>query len=240
MVGCKMYTEKIVLRSIRGVRAQVHFLLNAVAPADDKRVLIGNHFARYTQDLELVCTGSIISAVDHLKGEDKCQWPPVPVFPSFTEDPLLHLLLGGVSCESTSFPCPFGTIGSVYSQEVRLTSAAALLLTNDNSGRITAQDLTNMINSKAQARNGNVLEGIVSLACINASRAHGVRGVSVLDFLLFFAMELLPTHREEMLTWQPSLDVGQLFHSLQDERIPFTTCVCGPDKEDGAAPQRLE
>ena len=123
---------------------------------------------------------------------------------------------------------------------MRLTSAAALLLTNDNSRSITARDLTNVINSKAQMLNGNVLECIVSLACINASRAHGLRGVGVLDFLLFFAMELLPTHREEKLTWQPSLDVGQLFHSLQDERIPFTTRVYGPDKEDGAAPQRLE
>ena len=109
MVGCKMYTERIVLRSIRGVRAQVHFLLNAVAPANDKRVLVGNHFARYTQDLDLVRVASIISAVDDLKGKNKCQWPPVPDFPSFTEDPLLHLLLGGVSCESTSFPCPFGS-----------------------------------------------------------------------------------------------------------------------------------
>eukprot|EP01032_Pedospumella_encystans_P008786 gene8786-10393_t len=238
-VGRRIYTEKTVLRSIRGVRAQVHFLLNAVAPADDKRVLVGNHFARYTQDLDLVRTATIISAVnDAPEGAGKRKWKPVPDFPPFTEDPLLHLLLGGVSCECSPFPCPFAV--SASAQEVRLTSAAALLLSSDNSESVTARDQTNMINAKAQARNGNVLECIVSLACINASRARGVQGVGVLDFLLFFAMELLPTHREEMLTWRPNLDVGVLFHSLQDERVPFTTCVCGPDGDEGAAPQRLE
>lgn len=217
-----LYNGKTVLRSVEGVRAQVHFLLGAVTTEKYMRVLVGKHFARYEANLTVFLEGSDVKAIEK---ETEILWPPVPTFPTSKIDPLLSLLLGGpCSCALGRHPSPFVFSSKSYHLPTSLTSAAALLLSHNYSARQAEASRTNLTNANAQSRNGNMLECIVTLACINASRACGVQGAPVLDFLLHLAMELQPTVLATDLEWADTEAAGRLFKDLTD-RVPYCTRV---------------
>jgi hypothetical protein len=228
-VAERLYAGKALLRTITGVRAQVHFLLDVDTSEKSARVLVGCHFARYAADLQISRAGASLKAT---AGGASAIWRPVPHFPPSRTDPLLPLLLGGPS-RPGGHPSPFviADASALSNREpTHLTSIAAILLSVDNSDSNTMGVVTDTGNKRARTRNGNILESAVSLACINASRANGVAGIPALDFLRHVVMELLPVVLADELTWAedpqlPYQDVSTVLSELAQVSVPYVTRV---------------
>jgi len=132
--------------------------------------------------------------------------------------------------ERTKHSPPFLYRGS--NQNFVLTSAAAFLLSVKSAEVDSRSCRISTGNAKASHRDGDTLECIAALACVNASQAGGFGGSSASDFLRFLATELqpfAPLSGRGALHWS---DGGNLLQALwpdaETTRIPFLPRVEDP------------
>lgn len=202
----RMYSEKPQLRSVDGLCGQVQYLLgDALTSAD--RQLASAHFAQYRAEEEVYLRGSSLFVRD---GRDWQLWVPFPQFPSPQEDPLFPLLLGGCSLGSKNgHPAPFQL--TLLGRTTCLISAAALLMVRDRGLAMGSHG--------GLSGDKNLREAITVLAVISASRAHGVGGIAVRDFLLHLAAELQAEVSAVPLKWEDPTYLDQV--------------LCDPDEVSG-------
>jgi hypothetical protein len=229
-----LYREKGTLRTTSGVRAQVQYQLNS-ARVTKTGALVTNHFARFPDSMH--GTEIVLLQGNPVRKLDNMPWKPAPDFPSMNEDPLLALLLGGpCTREGTScaHPPPFAVTAS--GRSTALSSAAALILALDDAAMQAKQTQIELGNKDATKRDGNVLECIVALATINASRAGSVGNTNADLFLRHFITERLPVVPQQgPLRWSPASATLSAVWTLHDTwTSPWVARVQWSD--EGAAP----
>eukprot|EP01033_Poteriospumella_lacustris_P003136 gene3136-2309_t len=145
-------------------------------------VFVASHFAtlhapRAVTDLYLGGSGleCDMSATDD--GSQRRPWRPSAQFPDATTNPWLYLLCGGG--QDGRHPPAF------HADDLsgRAMSTADAL--------VTIRDRSNLSNADALKRDGNVLEALVGVAVVTASRRHGVGGMPLGSFLCRLAEELI-------------------------------------------------
>jgi hypothetical protein len=204
-VATYLYKLKPGLRTIIGVKAQVQYLLGD--PLDlCAKAFVQQHFAYFPTEYQVNLEDGRTVYWD-ARGAVQ-PWRPVPVFPSLDSDPLLPLVLSGCCNSAVGYPAPFGVLQDGCL--VRLTSAAAVLIART----CGCGDLYSLLHY------GKVSECILSVAVMCASRAHGVCGITLSEFILHLAAELLAEVPALPLSWaDPSaLSVLYVNHSM---KLPF-------------------
>jgi hypothetical protein len=175
-VATYLYKHKPGLRTITGLKAQVQYMLGD--PLDlCAKGFVQQHFAYFPTDCQVNLEDGRTVYWDT---RDAVQpWRPVPVCPSLESDPLLPLVLSGCCNSTTGHPAPFGVLQDGCL--VPLTSAAAVLIARS----CGCGDPVSLLHY------GKVSECILSIAVMCASRAHGVDGITLSEFLLQLGAELL-------------------------------------------------
>eukprot|EP01033_Poteriospumella_lacustris_P014810 gene14810-10590_t len=153
-------------------------------------VFVASHFAtlnapRAVTDLYLGGSGleCDMSATDD--GSQRRPWRPSAQFPDATVDPWLYLLCGGGQdgCHPPAFHAD-------DLSGMAMSTADALVTTRERSVVLAAPQL-DLSNVHALKRDGNVLEALVGVAVVTASRRHGVGGMPLGSFLCRLAEELI-------------------------------------------------
>lgn len=168
---------KGIKKMIKGQLGQVAMSLNVchIGAHDSKSTLfIHNHYAR----LLIKKKPMILQSNGILCGEDS-PWDPETIFPSPSDDLLLHLvMLGGKDYRCIyvdGVPCPF-----------RLRSERFL---KDVSGRLWLQE-SDFSNAIQLSESGMKLEALLASSICLASRQNGLEGILLLDFFRNLMYEL--------------------------------------------------
>jgi hypothetical protein len=201
-VATYLYKHKPGLRTITGLKAQVQYMLGD--PLDlCAKAFVQHHFAYYPAECQVNLEDGRTVFWD-TRGAVQ-PWRPVPVYPTLESDPLLPLVLSGCCNSAVGYPAPFGVLQDGCL--VRLTSAAAVLIARS----CGCGDPCSLLHY------GKVSECILSVAVMCASRAHGVGGITLSDFLLQLGAELLAEVPALPLTWtDPStLSVWYAQHNMK-------------------------
>jgi hypothetical protein len=205
-----LYTVNTRLRSLEGLRGQVLYALAEPLTKEDSG-LVHTHFARFRTN-HIVWLGA-----DGLAAE-KRSFLPVPSFPTPAEDPVLPLILGG-SCTGgrSGHPAPY--LFRHDHRDVTLTAAAALGLLRASP---TVPNWFGYTDPPLD-REGEWLERVAVLAALSASRAHGVSGLPLRDFLLYFAAELQCEVPTLPLEWD---DPAELQNWCEQSNLHIPALVC--------------
>ena len=118
-------------------------------------------------------------------GSDLRPWQPSAQFPDAAVDPWLYMLCGGG--QDGRHPPAF------HAEDLsgRAMSTADALVTIRERSVVLAAPQLNLSNADALKRDGNVLEALVGVAVVTASRRHGVGGMPLGSFLCRLAEELI-------------------------------------------------
>ena len=146
-------------------------------------------------------------------------WRPSAHFPDATVDPWLYLFCGGG--QDGRHPPAF------HADDLSgraMSTADALVTTRERSVVLAAPQL-NLSNVHTLKRDGNVLEALVGVAVVTASRRHGVGGMPLGSFLCRLAEELIRSdnvnkHRA-VVEWRDAPMRAWVDGRLAGEGMPF-------------------
>lgn len=228
-VARRLYHKKSILRTVDGIRAQVMYLLNSISVAKSS-ALVTAHFARFAAHNEELC---MLGKRPMRVGEECNRWAPVPEFPTAAEDPLLAFLLGGpcaLHCQlgaNNAHPPPF--VLHTSQCDHHLSSATALLLVKGHAQYSNRAVDVPISNAKAAHRDGDLLECIAALACVNAARSGGLTGTQAPLFLRHMLTELQAiasaARPSNALDWYDPGQLLQFWPAAEHTIVPYVTRV---------------
>ena len=212
------------LNMYRGWETPRRSLLNATVLDTTRAVFVASHFA--TLDAPRAATDLFVehgTLKCNLEANDNSSnlypWMPSASFPTATSDPWLYMLCGGGKGHGPPAFRAKAPSGAAMSTADALTAIG-------QQTTLARQQPLEFSNQKAQVCDGDVLEVLVGVAMVTASRRNGVGGMSFSHFLCRLAEELILSSdinkQRATVTWrgEPLAD-GWLGELLTNNGVPF-------------------